>query len=434
MRNPTLHELLQAFTTDAAMRLSLATADGDEIPFEVVPADGGRVPLYCYRPLTSAFIRSHLGLLAALPTYAPAARALAGLPGVGAYLRARGEARLPEAQREQADMALRCFLARVFEERSEFGFDDERYARAYEELERWLYDGRSVTEFAVPLHGLALAPGSDRVELGDGLSLVPSSAAELPFELDVGPEEAGGVTVLVLRVTSDRHAPPPRAAARARFRRTLTAIRLFEAGSYALGQLGVHRIDDGPWSPVAIGSGGGDAGGSAGWGTPPTLIAAEHEDELRAFCNLVARRLPAPADDEWRDGGDGELAWALARFELGCDRPSPLQALTDHLLALRALLEPEGPASGRLAQRLAVICAAADGRAALARRTAHAIALERAVIAGATPSREEAATLVGEIAEHLRAILRDVVCGHLDADLCAVADDLLASELGTLAG
>jgi hypothetical protein len=33
---------------------------------------------------------------------------------------------------------------------------------------------------------------------------------------------------------------------------------------------------------------------------------------------------------------------------------------------------------------------------------------------------------VEELAEHLRAILRDALCGHLDADLCAVADELLA--------
>ena len=46
------------------------------------------------------------------------------------------------------------------------------------------------------------------------------------------------------------------------------------------------------------------------------------------------------------------------RFEMGCERLTPLEALTDYLLALRALLEPEGPSSGRLPERLAVICAA----------------------------------------------------------------------------
>ena len=69
------------------------------------------------------------------------------------------------------------------------------------------------------------------------------------------------------------------------------------------------------------------------------VVTSEQEDELRAFCNLVSRRAP--------DGN--ELAWALRRFELGCERSDPYEALSDNLLALRALLEPEGPASGELA-------------------------------------------------------------------------------------
>jgi hypothetical protein len=36
---------------------------------------------------------------------------------------------------------------------------------------------------------------------------------------------------------------------------------------------------------------------------------------------------------------------------------------------------------------------------------------------------------VAEIAEHLRALLRDVLCGHLDSDLVAVADVMLDQAL-----
>jgi hypothetical protein len=111
---------------------------------------------------------------------------------------------------------------------------------------------------------------------------------------------------------------------------------------------------------------------------------------------------------------------------MGCERLAPFEALTDYLLALRALLEPEGPSSGRLAQRLAVICAQPQERAALAERTAHAISLERAVITGLAPAEPGVNALVDELAEHLRAVLRDVLCGHLDADVRAVADELLA--------
>jgi hypothetical protein len=166
-------------------------------------------------------------------------------------------------------------------------------------------------------------------------------------------------------------------------------------------------LDSGPWRTVPI--------GATGRPRFATLISASHEDELRGFFNLIAERAPS----------NGELAWALTRFEMGCERLAPFEALTDYLLALRALLEPEGPATGRLSQRLAAICATPGERAALAERTAHAISLERAVIAGLAPVEPGADALVEELAENLRALLRDMICGHLDLDVRAVADELL---------
>src|SRR4051794_36749404 len=118
---------------------------------------------------------------------------------------------------------------------------------------------------------------------------------------------------------------------------------------------------------------------------------------------------------------------------MGCERIVPFEALTDHLLALRALLEPEGPASGRLAQRLAAICATPYDRPELAERMAHAISLERAAIAGIAPAEPGVDALVVELEGHLRALLRDVLCGHLDSDLCGVADSVLEEAAEVLA-
>ena len=147
------------------------------------------------------------------------------------------------------------------------------------------------------------------------------------------------------------------------------------------------------------------------------LLTAEQEDELRAFCNLVSRRAPH----------GNELAWALRRFELGCERDSCYEALTDHLLALRALLEPEGPDSGLLAGRLAALCATPSRREKLTQRTTRAVELERAVVAGTAADNARAQALAGEIADNLRALLRDVICGHLSHDLAAIADEILLS-------
>ncbi len=429
--------VLEAFTIDAAGRLANATAEGEEIPFEVVETDscrrGARVPLYCYRPLTTAFIGQRIGLLAALASYAPAARSLQLLEGTAGYLRQRGEIDLPRDARERADAALRCFLARVFEERSAFVFDPERFELAYEELERALYEGRCVTIVAAPLYGVALDAQTTELVLDNSMSLVRGDALEgAPPEAVWGDSfQLSGeepCVLAVLRVTQERAAPAPVSVARASFRRTLTALRLFERGSYTLGLLAWTRVDDGAWHSVPL--------GASGRSRLCTRIAPAQEDELRAFCSLVGRRMPSAsarlrnplgAEQPQPDSsGRGELAWALSRFEMGCERLAKFEALTDYLLALRALLEPEGPASGRLAQRLAAICARLEDRAALAERTAHVISLERAVIAGLAPARTGIDTLVDEVAEHLRAILRDILCGHLDVDVCAVADELLA--------
>ncbi|MFN2449012.1 MAG: hypothetical protein ABR508_04355, partial [Candidatus Baltobacteraceae bacterium] len=44
-------------------------------------------------------------------------------------------------------------------------------------------------------------------------------------------------------------------------------------------------------------------------------------------------------------------------------------------------------------------------------------ALERALIAGLAPSDGAIQLLLAELTSHLRALLRDVLCGHLDSDL-----------------
>ena len=407
MRNSTLHATLEAFTTDAAGQLAAETAGGAEVPFELTEERGGGARLYCYRPLTGEFITARLGLLTALPTYAPASRALVQVEGAAAYLQLRGESRIPSEPRERADAALAAFLAAVFEERSQFGFDPRRFASAYAELERTLYDGRSLSTVIAPLLGVSLDPQTNELALGDGLSLV--SGETLP---DAPPDAVWGdgdepQVLAVLSIVQDRAVRPPVAIARAQFRRILTALRLFERGGFALGPLAWTRSDSGPWRTVAFG----------GSGRPrlSSVIPAEQEDELRGFFNLIAKRVPS----------GGELRWALARFEMGCERLAPFEAVTDYLLALRALLEPEGPQSGQLAERLAAICAKPEDREALAERVEHAISLERAVIGGLAPAEPGVDALVDELSENLRAVLRDMVCGHLDLDVRGLADDLL---------
>jgi hypothetical protein len=407
-----LRVALEAFAREAAARLAADTAQGAEVPFEIV--EGGRrrrrdTPLYCYRPLTDRFIAQRSGLLGGLESHDPARRALAALDGVGDYLRAQGEPRVPVEPRERADAALVVFLSRAFADATEFALTPERFERAWRELESTLSASRAETAVVVALLGVELE--SSEVALGEGLALVADDAFE-----DAPPEalRPGGGPPGVLAVFSAVDVPGGTStitAARKRFRRLISALRLFDDAAPALGPVAWSRSGAGPWRLVPLLGAGARSRGTLV--LPPAV-----EDELRAFCSLVARRTPR----------SGEIAWALGRFELGCERPTPFEALTDHLLALRALLEPEGPASGRLPGRLAALCAPDDERAGLAERVAQAIALERAVVAGIAPAQPATEALVLELGAHLRALLRDVFCGHLDADLRGLADELLAEH------
>jgi hypothetical protein len=409
VRNAALHHLLEAFTVDASGRLAAEMAGGAEMPFEVVEERaGGRVPLYCYRPLTAEFIGERTGALEDLPSYQPAVDALTGCVALDVYLTQHGEVRIPGDPRLQAAAALCTFLSCTFQGRSEFGFEPAHFEAAYSDLERALYEGHCTATVIAPVLGVSLDARTTELALGDGLSLIRGDAlADAPAEAVWGDGEEPNILAL-LAIDQERSARPPVAIARTRFRRILTALRLFERGGYALGPVGWARTEAGSWRPVPI--------GASGRHRLLTLVPASQEEELRAFCDLVTRRAP----------GGGELGWALSRFEMGCERLAPFEALTDYLLALRALLEPEGASSGRLAQRLSVICARPTERAELAERVAHAISLERAVITGLAAAHTGVDALVDELADHLRAILRDALCGHLDADLRSVADALLA--------
>jgi hypothetical protein len=61
---------------------------------------------------------------------------------------------------------------------------------------------------------------------------------------------------------------------------------------------------------------------------------------------------------------------------------------------------------------------------------AHTVAVERALIA-ALAIDPELDALADELFDHLRAVLRDVLCGHLDSDLRSVADEILGADAGT---
>ena len=409
MHNRALHDSLAAFVEEAAWQLAEEISGGAEVPFELIEQGRASAPLYCYRPLTGRFIADRSPELAKLPSYPAAVQGMTGLPDIPAYLKVRGRRPPSPDQRIQADAALQAFLTAVWAESSEFGFDSDRFEAAFTELEEAVYGDRTLAVVLAAVEGMVLE--SDEVSLGDGMTLVRAETLqEGPDELRE--DEMGTVAVLSLdSAPDDGHALE---SAGRRLRRLQTALRLWDDAEPSLGPTAWARTDGGSWSAVPLATGvRRDAG--------DCLLGAEDEDPLRAFCSLVTRRTPRA----------GELAWALRRFELGCERAFAVEALTDWLLAGRALLaDPEAAGYDGMTERLAVICATPEERPALQRRLDEAIRLERSAITGHVRPDPEVEDLIADLGGNLRAILRDVLCGHLDPQLRRVADEMLEAELG----
>ncbi len=410
MRSLQLQAALSELVEAAASQLSAALAAGAEVPFELEPQrarrGSGAPPLYCYRALTGEFIAARLSELERLPSYAEAARLLEGFDGLDRYLANVGAEPARGALRTRARAAILALLSEVFEEQTDFELRPERLDAALERLERATLAGAGQTTLVATLHGLTIS--TSELALTTGLTIAQPHVLEGLPEGALVPDQDGRHEHLIVALAAGED-DPREAIARGReiLKDLLRALRLFGDGRVTLGALAWARVGGGRWTALALGAGGRPHG--------MLVVTAEQEDELRAFCNLVSRRAPH----------GNELAWALRRFELGCERESSFEALTDHLLALRVLLEPEGPASGLLPGRLAALCATPERRVELTERAVATLALEREAITGTAAAHTGLQGLARDMADHLRALLRDVICGHLDPNLVGVADQLL---------
>jgi hypothetical protein len=418
MRSRQLETTLTEFVAEAADRLQAEIDGGAEVGFELAEKSarrgGSAGRLYSYRALTSEFIEQRGAQLTGLPTHAQAVKLLVGFDGLDRYLAANGGgAELGRTKAYvRAGTALKLLLKDVFEEQTDFDrrADSARYEERLEaalaRLQQATQASTSELRLLATLHGLTIA--SEELALTKGLTIARQGA------LRGTPDGAEGDHLLVVFTAEEGDPDDALAHGREVLRDLLRALRLFGDGRVTLGAFAWARVGAGAWNPIALGAGGRPHG--------MLVVGADQEDELRAFCNLVSRRAPH----------DNELAWALRRFELGCERGTGYEALSDHLLALRALLacpregEPEGSASDLLAGRIAALCATPEDRAKLTKRMRNAQALERAVIAGTADEHAAGLNLARDVSDHLRALLRDVICGHLDSNLAVIADELLA--------
>ena len=180
-----------------------------------------------------------------------------------------------------------------------------------------------------PIVGLQMAV--PRLHLPHGMQAVRADAIEAPVEAmrSEGMGRAAWEPQFLAIAEQGEGAESAEEALR-QLHELISVMRLFKAGGVGLGPYAFAPTGEGSWRRIATGAGAVRPGGYL-------LSKAEAESLAEFACALEVR--PDP---------DGALAWAVDRFEMGRGRETALEGLSDHLLALRAVLDGEGPV-GRLA-------------------------------------------------------------------------------------
>jgi hypothetical protein len=409
VRDYLLSEALKRLSADAAVRLSGLVAGGEQIPFDVAESHGPDSPFYKYEPLTSRFVRKREEELRGLPSFAPARDAVDAAGVAAPYLEAGGEA-VPADPRERAAKMLVVFLAALWEGCTEFSLDRERLDRALAALDAEASDPDEAEVLIVPLVGLRMSQPS--LQLPCGVRVIQADAIEAPAEA-MRSEGMGRASwePQFLAVAEQEEGPESAEAALCRLRELISVMRLFKVGGLGLGPYAFAPAGEGHWSRIPTGAAAPRVGGYR-------LSGGEGEELAELAVALEARPDPGAA-----------LSWAVARFEMGCERQSALEGLSDHILALRAVLEGHGPVGASLPMRAAALIAdEACDRIEARGRVERALELERSLMAGA-PARGGQELAVW-FEQGVRMVLRQAALGELGTDLTTAADEtLIASGL-----
>ena len=313
VRAPQLHRSLRLFALACFALLSQEVEGGAEIPFSFEEHDGGKRPLYDYRPLVGGYVEARAGRLAALPDALTALEELRREPAAAIYARAHAGSGGSEKDALVRTVLL-PLLTTVAEHCGGFDWHDEVFDRAYAELERSLFGTRRAYAAVAPLIGLG---AGSQVELGRGIRVRVAAAGELaaswPDAARLLPPDFGRepdrICVLELeRPLQAAETEPPDAPAE--LADAVTALRLTTAAAVAAGPVLFERLD---WRPYGI--------------RPVLPIAATQPpgepSRLDSFRGKLASDLLtriSTADD------DPDLAEGLDRWELSLFANEPFRS------------------------------------------------------------------------------------------------------------
>jgi hypothetical protein len=413
VRDHLFHEALRRLAADAATRLSMLVAGGDQVPFDVAEQDGEEVAFYSYVPLSGRYVEERAAELRSLPSFPSARDAVIEAGLAASYLEGRGETVAADPV-ERAERMLIVFVSSLWDGCAEFSLDRQRLEGALSVLGAEARDADEAEFLIAPIVGLRMPMA--RLELAHGVRIVRADSIEAPVEAMRSEGMGRAAWEPQFLAVAEQEGEGGAEGAMQQLRELVSVMRLFKQGGIGLGPYAFAPTGEGQWRRVATGAPATRPGGYK-------LSEAEAADLVD-----LARRLEACPDP------DGALTWAVGRFEMGCERAGALEGLSDHLLALRAVLEGHGPVGASLPMRAAALIADESfDRIDARERVEQVLEVERALMNG-RPG--DGALELASWTEHsARRLLRDAALGELGDDLSSAADEsLIASGLETGAG
>jgi hypothetical protein len=403
VRDFLLNEALKRLATEAATRFSSLVASGDQIPFDVAAESGDDASFFSYVPLTSRFVEERAQELRSLPSFGPAREAAVEAGVASSYLESRGEA-VPADPGERAERMLTIFISALWEGSTEFSLDRARLDSALSMLDAEALGADDAEVVIVPVVGLRMSIA--RLQLPHGVRVVRADAIEAPIEAMRSEGMGRASWEPQYLAVAEQHEEEGAEAALNQLRELISVMRLFKGGGIGLGPYAFAPTGEDCWRRIATGAPATRPGGYR--------LSEAEANELIELANTLEAR-PDP---------DSALTWAVGRFEMGCERESALDGLSDHLLALRAVLEGHGPVGASLPMRAAALISDDSlGRIEAREKVEDTLELERALMNGR--SLENGIQLAGWAEDGVRRLLLQAALGELGNDLSTTADETL---------
>jgi hypothetical protein len=402
VRDFLLNESLRRLATEAATRFNAMVAEGEQIPFDVATDTAEDSPFYSYVPQTGRFVEERTGELHALPSFGAAREAIVEAGVASTYLEGRGEMVPPEPG-TRAERMLEVFTVELFKDGTGFALDRGKLEALVATLDAEARSADEADMLIVPIVGLRMS--MNRLQLPNGVRIVRADSISAPVEA-MRSEGMGRAAWEPQFFAVAEQGVDGAEAALDQLRELISVMRMFKVGGIGLGPFAFAPTGDDTWRRITTGAPATRPGGYR--------LAEEEGTELAAFAALLEQR-PDP---------DSALTWAVGRFEMGCERESAMEGLSDHLLALRAVLEGHGPVGASLPLRASALIADENyDRIEARERVEEVLELERALMNGRM--LDHAIELATWIEDGARRLLRQAALGELGNDLSTVADETL---------